>query len=108
MATFCSKCGTRIEENQTDCPSCGAKINTEQPIIINVENNTTNVNTNSKKISKWKAFFLCLFLGGIGIHKFYEGRALMGVLYLFTGGLLGIGCFIDLILILTKPNPYYV
>ena len=61
-----------------------------------------------KKISKWTAFFLCLFLGGIGVHKFYEGRALMGVLYIFTGGLLGIGCLIDLILILTKPNPYYV
>ena len=32
----------------------------------------------------------------------------MGLLYLFTGGLCGIGYIIDLILILCKPNPYYV
>lgn len=31
----------------------------------------------------------------------------MGVLYIFTGGLFGIGVFVDFILILLKPNPYY-
>ena len=40
--------------------------------------------------SKWAAFFLCLFLGLIGAHKFYEGKIGMGVLYIFTGGLFGI------------------
>ena len=36
--------------------------------------------------NKWVAFLLCLFLGYLGIHKFYEGRILLGVVYLFTGG----------------------
>lgn len=57
--------------------------------------------------SKWVAFFLCLFLGVFGIHKFYEGRVLLGILYLFTVGLFGIGVIIDLIVLFFKPNPYY-
>ena len=35
--------------------------------------------------SKWISFFLCLFLGVFGAHKFYEGRVLLGILYIFTG-----------------------
>jgi TM2 domain-containing membrane protein YozV len=57
--------------------------------------------------NKWIAFFLCLFLGVLGIHKFYEGRVLLGILYLFTVGLVGIGVIIDLIVLFFKPNPYY-
>ena len=57
--------------------------------------------------SKWVSFFLCLFFGVFGAHKFYEGRILMGILYICTGGLVGIGVIIDLIILLFKPNPYY-
>ena len=57
--------------------------------------------------NKWIAFLLCLFLGVLGIHKFYEGRILFGILYLCTGGIFGIGVVIDLIILLFKPNPYY-
>ncbi len=56
--------------------------------------------------NKWIAFLLCLFLGVIGAHKFYEGKILMGIIYLCTGGLFGIGMIIDLILILLKPENY--
>ena len=47
-------------------------------------------------------------MGYFGAHKFYEGKVGMGVLYLFTLGLFGIGWFVDLIVLLTKPNLYYV
>jgi TM2 domain-containing membrane protein YozV len=58
--------------------------------------------------NKWISFFfLCMFLGVLGIHKFYEGRILFGVLYLCAGGILGIGVVIDLIILLFKPNQYY-
>lgn len=57
--------------------------------------------------SKWVSFFLCLFFGFLGIHKFYEGRVLLGLLYLFTGGIFGIGVIVDLIILFFKPNPYY-
>ena len=42
---------------------------------------------------------LCGFLGGLGVHRFYEGKIGTGILYLLTGGLLGIGTLIDFILI---------
>ena len=35
---------------------------------------------------------LCLFLGGLGIHRFYVGKGGTGFLFLITGGLFGIGC----------------
>lgn len=57
--------------------------------------------------NKWISFFLCLFLGGLGIHKFYEGRILLGIAYIFTGGFFGIGVVIDLIILFFKPNPYF-
>lgn len=56
----------------------------------------------SEKNNKWTIFLLCLFLGYLGVHKFYEGKIGMGILYLCTFGLFGFGWLIDLILILTK------
>jgi TM2 domain-containing membrane protein YozV len=41
---------------------------------------------------------LCFF-GLCGIHRFYAGRVLSGLLWLFTAGLFGIGQLIDLFLI---------
>lgn len=49
--------------------------------------------------SKWLDFFLALFLGSLGIHKFYEGKIFSGILYLFTFGLFCIGWIADVILI---------
>lgn len=56
--------------------------------------------------NKWVSFILCLCT--VCGHKFYEGKKGMGILYLFTAGLFGIGWIIDLITLLFKPNPYYV
>ena len=83
-------------------------------IVINNTNNNTNTNTNNNSVAgpkpknKWVAFFLCLLIGYLGAHKFYEGKILLGVVYLFTFGILGIGWIIDIFRHLFKPNPYYV
>lgn len=42
---------------------------------------------------------LCIFGGGLGIHRFYVGKIGTGLLYLFSGGFLLIGVLIDLIII---------
>ena len=41
------------------------------------------------------AWVLLTFLGIFGIHRFYQGKFLTGLLYLFTGGLLLIGVIYD-------------
>lgn len=59
------------------------------------------VNTNGyvpKK--KWVAFFLCLFFGYFGVHRFYVRKMGTGILWLFTFGLGGVGCIVDLVMIL--------
>ncbi|MCO6495869.1 MAG: TM2 domain-containing protein [Bacteroidetes bacterium] len=45
---------------------------------------------------------LWLFLGTLGLHRFYLGHIGIGILYLLTGGLCGFGWLIDGILLLTK------
>lgn len=50
--------------------------------------------------SKGTAALLCFFLGALGVHRFYVGKIGTGILYLFTGGLFGLGMIVDLILIL--------
>ena len=69
---------------------------------------TINAAALKKLRNKWVSLLLCLFLGYVGAHKFYEGKIGMGVLYLVTGGLFLIGVIVDLISIIFKPNPYYV
>jgi len=50
--------------------------------------------------SRLAAFLLCWFLGYLGIHRFYVGKTVSGILYLFTGGIFGIGILIDWFVIL--------
>ena len=114
---FCKHCGQQIDKDCVVCPVCGKQVedlkSSQQPVVIN----NTNANTNSVDVkmenrgtekNKWVAFVLCLFLGLVGAHKIYEGKILVGVVYIFTAGLFFVGWIIDLIAILMKPNPYYV
>jgi len=47
------------------------------------------------------AYVLCIlgFVCVAGIHRFYVGKYITGLLWLITGGLCGIGTVIDLFLI---------
>ncbi len=122
---FCKFCGEQIDENCVICPKCGKQVETigvNNPNIIVNNSSSASASAAAAAVSaavvtpvhsgtpkdKWVAFFLCLFLGGFGAHKFYEGKVGMGFLYLFTCGLFFIGWIVDLISILGKPNTYYV
>ncbi len=55
-----------------------------------------------KSEKDWLAtLLLCLFLGGLGVHRFYAGKIGTGILQLITLGGCGIWSLIDLIMILT-------
>lgn len=45
----------------------------------------------------WIKLLICYFLGFFGVHKFLEKKTGMGILYLCTLGLFGIGWIIDVI-----------
>lgn len=116
---FCKYCGEKIPEDAVMCTHCGRQVEQlkgEQPqVVINNTNTNTNVNKNVGTTAgrggakdKWVALLLCIFLGFLGAHKFYEGKILLGIVYLCTGGLFFVGVIIDFISLLFKPNPYYV
>lgn len=117
---FCKHCGGKIPADAILCTLCGRQVeqlngSQSQPqIVINNTNDNINTNTNinggayGRVRNKWVALVLCIFFGVIGGHKFYEGKVGMGILYIFTLGLFGIGVLVDFISILLKPVHYYV
>ena len=48
--------------------------------------------------SKTVGYLLWIF-GFLGSHRFYYGKPVSGTIWLFTGGLLGVGWLVDLFLI---------
>ena len=118
---YCKHCGELIDNDCVVCPKCGKQVEdlsvkNDTPIIINnsasssssASASATAVNTPGygRAKNKWISLFLCIFT--VFGHKFYEGKVGMGILYILTFGVFGIGWIIDIIALIGKPNPYYV
>ena len=56
--------------------------------------------------SRTTGVVLAIFLGGLGIQWFYVERVGKGLLYLFTGGLFGIGWLISIFTIGSAVDKY--
>ena len=65
---YCSECGEVINAKAEICPKCGVR---QMP-----------ANGQNQGRSKLAAGLFGIFLGGIGVHKFYLGRIGWGVVYL--------------------------
>ena len=86
---FCPNCGSRVRPDAVVCVNCGSAI----------RNEVYDPNVSDKD---WVVtLLLYFFLGVLGGHRFYVGKIGTGILYIFTAGLFGIGCLVDLIMILT-------
>lgn len=109
---FCKFCGKKIPFDAVVCTHCGRQVELlkqeKAPAPHYNYNYAVPTAKNPCLKNKWVAFFLCFFFGEFGIHKFYEGKIGLGILYLFTLGLFGIGWLVDCIRLLFKPNPYSV
>lgn len=103
---YCKYCAAVIPADAVVCTACGRQVEELKtaPVVVN---NTNVVHADDPK-NKWVALLLWFFLGVFGGHKFYEGKIGMGILYIFTLGLFGIGLLVDLISLLCKPTTYYV
>lgn len=52
-------------------------------------------------MTKTKALLITFFLGGLGVHRFMTGKIGTGIIWLCTGGCLGIGWLIDIFKVAT-------
>lgn len=99
----CPQCGAPLDNGQ--CTYCSYREPVQAPsmqgmpqVVINNSNTMVNGAGPSYR-QKHVAFLLCLFLGIFGVHRFYTGRFITGLIYLFTLGLFGFGVVFDLIII---------
>jgi len=56
--------------------------------------------TETKRRNWLATLLLAFFLGYLGIHRFYTGHTMIGVVQLLTGGGCGVWALVDLIMIL--------
>lgn len=59
-------------------------------------NEQANVRYAIGRLDYGVAWIFLIFLGWLGIHRFYQGKLITGVLYLFSAGLFGVGIVYDL------------
>lgn len=52
---------------------------------------------NERTLNATTYLILSIFLGMFGVHRFYRNQICIGILYLFTAGLFGIGWIVDII-----------
>ena len=128
ITKFCEHCGSVIAKQAVVCPTCGCQVaplkqeqmpmqvpgqqvqitQGQQVQPIQPMQVVVNYNGNGQPKDKLTALLLCIFLGELGIHRFYEGRIGTGILWMFTFGLFGLGWLYDVIRIACAPNPYYI
>jgi TM2 domain-containing membrane protein YozV len=92
---YCQKCGKEIPAEASFCPACGAPA---RPAAMSPGYSPVKAVSPHSRLA---ALLLCLFLGCLGVHRFYVGKVGTGVAMIFTFGGLGIWTLIDFIMIIT-------
>ena len=99
---FCGECGEIIKVKAEICPKCGVRQFAAPPSF-------GSTGWIGEKKNKVVAGLLAIFLGGLGIHKFYLGQNFQGVIYLlFSWTLIPavIGFFEGIIYLLNSESSF--
>ncbi|NMC73633.1 MAG: TM2 domain-containing protein [Geobacteraceae bacterium] len=110
---YCRNCGKEVADQAVLCVSCGVPPKNGNNFCQNCgEVSVPGADICAKcgvRLARgagegrdWlTTLLLCLFVGGLGIHRFYTGHTVVGIIQLLTLGGCGIWTIIDLILIIT-------
>ena len=107
----CQACGASMSSTATQCAYCGSYVDkiekapSEEKVVVHHHHHyeTAPTPAPSKRDSevsyrsKTVALLLCLFLGWLGVHRFYLGKIGTGILYALTTGFWGAGVLVDII-----------
>ena len=86
---YCPNCGKPVEDGTKFCPECGASLQPEPRKPSNTNNE-----------DRWLVtLLLSILVGSLGVHRFYTGNVLTGVLMLLTCGGCGVWTIIDIVMI---------
>lgn len=119
---LCKKCLKEVKDNAMICPYCGEAFTNKKEVVIedtiHEENNFEKYTTEKRPymdngiikgpFNKWISITLCILLGWLGAHKFYERKYITGIFYALTLGFWGIGIVLDLLKLIKQPKYYYV
>ena len=75
---YCSNCGKKVSDQAVNCPDCGHPLKHLRPGY-----------EDGKEISpksRLVAILLAVFIGSLGIHRFYVGKVGTGIAMIFTFG----------------------
>ena len=123
---FCQHCGEKIDKECVVCPKCGKQVSDfptgqgSSPIVINNSNSASSAASSSvsvsqtiirsgRQVKKVVYCVLALLLGGIGIHKFYAGKTLAGIVYILFcwTGIPSFIAVIEFVIALCKSSDEY-
>lgn len=108
----CEDCGSKkyekLDENIYKCSYCGRveevyrteseENKKKEDEMFKLQKEYVETVTQSEKTIRniGMLLIIAVFGGILGLHKFMEGKIKMGVLYIFTWGLFGVGLMIDI------------
>jgi hypothetical protein len=101
-AIMCVACGTPPKAGKNYCYNCKAETDANAVICMKCGVSLKDSNDPLSGEKDWlTTLLLCIFVGSLGIHRFYTKHTVIGIVQLLTLGGCGIWTLVDLIMIVT-------